>query len=240
MANNIIGTPVEITTATLKTAVHGGLSVIRYGGNLAQRALPGYIPPEILETQAILKQFEHSFGVAGDLLDKESPEDELTDRVSQTAKAMLDRGLVNEDTAVELRPVLPEDSLWDPVLNNRRKMVVGMLRDTLFNTYGVEAIYNTHPILPSEDSDEPVDEADIWGAIAFELDGLLHQIGYDHPQSRLAMLAITGPDFMERFFGEQIVSGSHGPVTDKFLVLEHVGAVPQENLLGRRALPRQT
>ncbi|MFI5271396.1 MAG: hypothetical protein ACHQT9_05150, partial [Candidatus Saccharimonadales bacterium] len=183
MSGNIAKVPGEVTkmaTATaMRTAALGGRLAVRLGEGVvqqAQKAQPDYVPPEILEQQAVLRNFENRFGVVGHLLERDGTERQLRDRVASTAYAMVEGGLVDEHTAVEIRPVLPVDALRDPVLNARREAAVDLLKFTLAHDHDVTAIPNSHPIMPSEHEDSPTDKTRTWSVITAELDGFSHQI----------------------------------------------------------------
>jgi len=145
MANSIIGTA-ELTGEITKTAIKGSGHLAReIGGNVIQRMWPGiYIPPKVVAQQAVLREFEGRLAVAGNLIDPDDgleDEDELEARASSTAQTLVEVGVVDPETAVELRPVLPEDALRDPVLNDRRQKVVQLLGHTLAN-----GCHHGHPL----------------------------------------------------------------------------------------------
>lgn len=238
MEANKLTIPAELTVSTMKTAVDIGHFALRYGGELIQRVRPGYISPEVQEQQATLKDFEHHFGVAGDLLELVD-DDELERRVSLTAEAVLETGLIDDTTSlIELRPVVPYDSLKDRTFNARTEKIVGMLRDTLSQNFGVDAIYFSHPIIPAEHEYSPNNPLHTWGEVAKELDGYKHQMVSHTSHEHLAMLAITEPTHLDHFFGPQVASGPEGPLPNRFLVLEKVGRLPEDNVLGRRSINR--
>ena len=214
----------------------GGRLALMLGEEVAhqvQQAQPDYISPEVLEQQATLRHFEDKFGLIGNLLVREGSGRVLKDRVARSAHALLEEGLVDEHTAIELRPVLPADALRDPVMNSRREEVLDMMRFRLSSEYDVTAIPNTFPIMPTEHEDSPVDRSATWGAIAEELGGFTRQLLHEDdvsPQSHLAMLAITGPSYVDRYFGSQI-AGHNSTSSHGLMVLKHVGLTSRDNWL---------
>ncbi len=225
MANNILQPTAEVTKTAIRAAARCGRFVFPFGEHSSQSSK---IPTEIEEQQAVLRRFEDRFIIASSLLKLDDSEHRLKERVASTAEVMVSEGLVDEHTAIELRPVLPTDAMRDPAMNARRESVLGLLNQRFACEYDVTAIPNTHPIMPTEYDDLSPCEAATWAAVSAELDGFTHQLG-ETRQNRLAMLAITGPQYVERFFGRQILG--HGNSQKELLVLKHVGASPQENLL---------
>jgi hypothetical protein len=229
MASNVLETPAGVTKTAIRTAARGGRLVFRRGEPTPP---PDSASTEVRKQQAVLRLFEDRFWIASHLLRLDSSERRLKKQVASTADAMVGGGLVDEHTAVELRPVLPTDALRNPAMNARRETVLGLLNERFAHEYDVTAIPNTHPITPTEHEDSSPSVSATWGAISAELDGFTHQLGLGEsgvPQNRLAMLAITGPQYVGRFFGGQILG--HRDTQRELLVLTHVGVVPQENRL---------
>ena len=225
----------ELTQVSMEAAAYSGRLAVRLGGCMARRIRPGYVPPDVLARQATLRRFEGRLGIAGNLmdLDPDSLDSELEANVSSTASDMVDGGLVDEDTTVELRTLLPADVLRSPTLSIRREKVVRMLGHTLVREHGVEAILNTHPIILSEHEGSQVDIDATWSAVTSELDGFLHQMNRMRrgPGQHLAMMAITGYPYTQAIF-ENRVHVSRGQLEeDGLLVLDHVGKVPEDNRL---------
>lgn len=206
-------------------SILGGL-----GAAVMRRVLPEHADPEILEQQDTLRRYEDRFAVAANVIDGEVPESELEARVSWVASLVVNEGVADQQTCIEVRPLLPEDTLYDEELNARRERVIKALSAILRDKYGIQSVFSTHPITPSDREDSPIDPADAWGPITHELDGLAHQI---KPNSRqkVAMLAITNISYERRLFGPQIVGDHSSAATDDFVVLRHVGSDPQDNLL---------
>lgn len=230
MANNILKAPAVATKETIRIASRGGRFVRRYSENLIEQAQPDYIPPEILAQQAILTQFKNRFGVTGKLMDHETASDDLEALTSWTAYSMVDEGLADENTLVELRPLLPEDSLRDPILNIRRETTLDLLCRHLSGDYGVKAVLNSHPIMPTNNSDSPVSTADTWGAITHELDGMVHQYK-EGSQQKLAMLAISESAYADKIFQSQTLEEDQSIAQTGLLILRRIGRHPKDNLL---------
>lgn len=236
MANGVVGTSVELTGEVTKTVVRGGTNVVRgLGESAVRRIWPGlYIPPKIMAQQAVLREFEGRLAMAGDLMDPNDSlrdEDELEARASSTAQALVEVGVADPETTVELRPVLPGDALRDSALNTRREKVVRFLRHALAHDHDITAIPNTHPIIPSEHKASTVDPAAAWGAISAELDLFSHQLGMDRTvQRRPAMLAITGTPYSQAILETQAGRSQHLEHYG-LVVLQRVGTLPEDNIL---------
>lgn len=238
MAINIAEAPVEVTKATVRTVAFGGRLALRLGWGIIQKI--GLKPEEsastnILKQQALLRQFNGKVGVAN-IIERGASLRQLEQRVSSTAHAMLDEGLVDKHTTIELRPVLPEDTLRDPELNAQREMAVKLLQEVLESNFDVAAVIpSSHPIMPAEHEDSTVSSSVAWGAITTELDGLIHQINppgeANEVESRLAMLAISGAPYTEQYFGKQVIASEDEADQTELLVLRRVGRLPQDNLL---------
>lgn len=234
MANGAIGTSAELTGDLMKMAVRGGEQFAqRVGGNILQRLHPGYIPPEVLAQQRLLKQFEGRLGVVGNLIDPDDEglkdDDELEARATSTAQALVEVGVADENTAVELRPILPEEATADPITSDRRQKAVMMLRDTLASDYDITSVATPYPITPSKRRDTPVDITATWGAISEELSLLTEQLG-DGSHRQPAMLAITGAPYSRAILEERPGQSER---VDHYglLVLQRVGTLPEDNLL---------
>lgn len=234
--------PVEATKAAVWAAASGGRMVRGVGENILHRVQPGYIPPEVVARQAVLKRFENRLAVV-DLINEDTPEDELEVQAYTTADRLVDEGVIAQHTAVELRPVLPADTLEDPELNRKRARTVELLQLAFEEDHNVLAIPQPHPIMPSEHRDSPIDPQVAWGTLAYELDGLWRQLSdRDRRDDEPAMLGITGAAY------ERVMFGGHIAIRDErsqdlvplelvdepdgdLLVLEHVGERPEQNRL---------
>jgi hypothetical protein len=233
---NIISTPVELTGEATKAAVKGtGHLARRAGEEVVRRIHPGYVPPEILAQQAVLRRFEGRLGVVGNLIEPDDSfedgdeDNELEARTLSTAQALVDVGVVDEDSAVELRPVLPEDAILDPVANDRRRKVVRLLGHALAEEHGVTPVPFPDPIMPSERRDSPINLTATWGAISEVLSLLSNQLE-DSQRRRPAMVAITGTPYSQAIREAQAGKSQR---IDHYglLVLQRVGTLPEDNLL---------
>lgn len=234
MANRAISTSAELTGDLMKMAVKEGEQFAeRIGGNILQRLHPGYIPPEVLAQQRFLRQFEGRLGVVGNLIDSDDAgledDDELEARATSTAQALVEVGVADEHTAVELRPILPEEATADPVTSSRRQRAVMLLRDRLAKDYDITSVATPYPITPSRRRDAPVDITATWGAISEELSLLTEQLD-DRLHRRPAMLAITGAPYSQAIREERPGQSER---VDHYglLVLQRVGTLPEDNLL---------
>jgi hypothetical protein len=200
------------------------------GEDILHRVQPGRIPPEIVAQQAILKRYEHRFGVVSDFIDDGS-DDELEVRAYMAADEMVEQGLVDEHGIVELRPVLPEDALRDPVLNARRTRAIELLQLAFEEDHNVQAVPGTHPIMPSRHFRARIDAGDTWDAITPELDGLTHQFRGDGAYGNPSMAALTGFGYERTMFGGGGITISGSPRAGNLLALQAVGERPDDNVL---------
>jgi len=229
MTSTLIEAPVGATKIAARAATSGGRLAMNAGEGLIHRVQPGYIPPEIVAQQAVLKRFEHRLSIV-DLIDTGTSEGELTDRAYGTVDTLVEESLVDQRTAVELHPVLPEDALWNPALNERREKALQVLQ-LAFEEDNIMALPYSHPIMPSAHEDSPIDIEATWRAFAPELYGLSRQFRSDG-EYEPAMLAITSPAYEQAlFWGKAAITGESGNGT--FLVLEKVGRLPKDNSLAR-------
>jgi len=227
----ILEAPIAVTKFAAGLVSEGSGNALRgLGVALASRALPNYVHPRVKAHQSVLKQFEDRFAVIGNLMDREIDEEELDERISWAAHSIVDEGVVDQNTCLEIRPLLPEDAFYFPDVNQRRETVVKDLASVLTDQYGVQAIYNTHPITPTAHHESPIDRDNIWGEIADELDGLSRQIKPSQ-YGKVAMLAITDSDYEHWVFDQQIIAKHSPAATDELVVLRHVGDNSAQNLL---------
>jgi hypothetical protein len=235
MANKILGAPVEVTRMTFNAATDSSRFALGIGRNLVQRAAPGYIPPDILAQQQMLRLFKHRAFVAGNLIDPEISKRKLKSNVSSVVEATVDKGLAGKDTTIEVRPVLPWDAYFDPDVSERSREVTELLEQGLKDNGVERVIANAHPIMPSMPLErrEVVSTIPTWpAALAAELDGLSLQ-AHQEPIDRLAMLAFSGVPHSIRMFGGQSVKDDRLDhlVHNRLLALGHVGTWPEETLL---------
>jgi len=222
------------TKAAGLLAQESGRLTLHAASGLMRRVQPNYVPPEIAARQAALKKFEGRFGVV-DLIDGELSDEELEVRTHLMADALIEEGLADEETFVELRDILPEDVQTDPIVNERRKKVADWLQTALEEEHTVMAmVTNPHPITPSATArpESPLDVRETWAAIAPEVDLLWHQMyGYRREGRGFepAMIAISQPRYERALFGGQVTLD--GSQQDGFLALDRVGRVPEENRL---------
>lgn len=225
-------TPVDVSETVVTTAAKSGIAVARYGFGVVNRLRPGYVAPKVVDRQALLRNFRGRIAVAPSIMDpvdfasESELEDELRPRVSATAAEFVERGHIDEGTAVEVRTVLPPSSLLDKDTNQQRKIAVGMMGETLESDYGMNVATQTHPMMPPESGDATA----TWGIIAEEMDGARHQLGDD-----AAMIAMTSHEDMGRFFGNQVAAPQKQLAAEssgKIALLETVGKKPEDNVLG--------
>ncbi|HXE10276.1 MAG TPA: hypothetical protein VN554_02510 [Verrucomicrobiae bacterium] len=231
---NALSTSLELSGEATKAAAHGAGRLAReVSGGVVQRMWPGvYISPAVRRQQDYLRRFEGRLAVSGDLMDTDGgPKDdgELEARAASTVQTLVDVGVVDPDTAIELRPVLPEDAVEDPAVNSRRDRVLELLGNTLAADYDVTSVPFSEPITPSAHRDSPIDVTATWGAITSELRNLSNQL-HDGIHRSPAMLALTGTPYSqaihEAWAGESRHVDHYGVV-----VLQRVGTLPEDNLL---------
>ncbi|HET7673267.1 MAG TPA: hypothetical protein VFK11_02000 [Candidatus Saccharimonadales bacterium] len=177
--------------------------------------------------QSVLRSFEGRFAIAGNMLELDGAN--LGRRTSKVARLMVEGGMLDETTLVELRTMCPEDDLCEDIVKNGLEKM-NRLRHALADEHGVtRVIPNSHPIMPAGDGVSFKPPA-VWQAVGSELDGFKHQwsIGSERPD--LAMLAIASDTC-----AEQLCSSYDGLSADRLrhgiTVLDSVGSRPEENVL---------
>ena len=232
----ILGASVGVARATINTAAGVGERVVH-------KLQPNYVPPEVEAGQEVLSRFNGLFGLFNaldpNLVDQESSDERLESSVSWIAKTIVEEGFVDEHTAVELRSILPQESIWDKRLTRWREAFIPLLWRKLLEDQSVfAAIPNSLPITPSLHKDSPINPTMAWRPIASALDSFTHQMEVDSrlrkdPKRRLAVLAITDTDYEKKLFGPQLVTGGRSLDQPELVVLERVGRQPKENALVR-------
>lgn len=231
---NALSASLEISGGVTKAAAIGAGEMVREAsGVVVQRLWPGvYISPRVQRQQAFLRKFEGRLAMTGELMDPDDgPKDdgELEARVASTTKALVKTGVVDPDTAVELRPILARDASEDPAVSNRRDRVMDLVGRSLAQDYDVTSIPFPDPITPSARRDSPIDVAAAWSDITDGLRDLTRQL-HDGMHRHPAMLALTGPPFsratLEARPGEPQHLDRYGVV-----VLQRVGTLPEDNVL---------
>jgi hypothetical protein len=189
---------------------------------------PNGIASEDVALQGVLKEFENRFAIA-DILEETDSNDEGM-QAEETARSMSEAGLADEETTLELRLILPEKPLRNPdfIVNMVDKM--NAVNEILAKEHGVDAVSNTHPIMPTYEPGEKIDRRSVWQSIGDELDGFSHQMKVDSTSRKIAVLAITESSYARHLLGEQILMDEDAS-GGSLMVLRHVGKTPNENLL---------
>ncbi len=191
---------------------------------------PDRISPDIVAQQGLLKQFENRFGLTAGILEV-SDQDMQRARASWTAYTLVDEGLADDDTVVEMRLLLPEESLEVPGKISRSVDKMAELREILADEYDVCAVPNSHPIMPTKEYEETADTDTVWRSISSELEGFSRQMRLDSAQQDLAVLAITEAAYAKNIFGGQVLFDGESLEHNQTILLHHVGPEPRENLL---------
>lgn len=230
MANRMVEASVGAAKVAAWSATNSGKFIVNAGEEVVHRVQPGYLPPETVRQQAVLKKFEGRLGIACDFIDEEISDGELEDRAYMLADEVVDHKLADQLSAVELRFALPDDALSNPVLGERRQKALDLLQLAFEEDHNVMAIPNSHPIIPSQHMRSRIDTATTWRAFAPELDGLSHQFRNDRVYDP-AMVAITGYGYERTMFGSGDVKVLGSPKSGDLLALEHAGERPEDNAL---------
>lgn len=188
-----------------------------------------YVSPASVAHQGILNRFRHRFGLAANILEEDDAS-RLEERSKRLASSMVSEGLVDSDTMVELRLILPEDSLWDPAIPAKSVNCLHQLQEVLEDEHDVSSVPNSHPIMPTKSADSPVSPSHVWGAIGSELEYFDRQMQTDSTCRKLAMLALTQQPYAKRIFDGQVFFDDRH-LQDDVMVLRYVGNEPRENLL---------
>jgi len=222
----------EISAGATKGAFWAATDLGRQAGNAGrdfiQRATPGRLSPELVAQQAILRQFERRFGMV-DLIDEEVSTDDMEIRAYLAADALAEQGMVDEDTFVQARLILPEEALKDPVMNRKRKIAMEVFQLALEEEYNIMAA-DSYPITPSESERSRMGRNDAWQALAPELDGLALQFLEDGNYEP-AFVGITGRAYERTMFGGHSAVILGRPAGSHLLALDRVGERPQDNVL---------
>lgn len=210
-----------------------GVLLNRFTSGLGEHVpMPSGGSEEKIASQGILRTFEDHFGLAGgDILNGSTPR-----KIKSTAKkaarlAIEEEGIIDPETIVELRLVLPEDSIRDEGVIDGAIRRMDVLREVMDEEYDVDAVPNSSPIMPSYDPDSPVSVDTTWGAISTELEGFRRQIDSDPRYSKIAVIALTPTFYARNAFNGQLFFDGEPLDANRLLVLRHVGEEPRENLL---------
>lgn len=197
------------------------------------RIQPSYAPPLVAGEQEILSDFVDAFGLVGNFVKGEEPDEEARALAAQTAKQTVNEGVVTDGTVVEIRPFLMGEHLIHPkerkIHASLRASVILLRQEFKRNYDDVIVISNSHPILVPPGIEPPERASYAWRATAHELDELTFQLFSDRRREhRLAVLAITPPAVAEEVFGDQL----HGELrVGGLAVLDSIGPRPEANIL---------
>lgn len=186
------------------------------------------IPRNKFDFQPALEEFRQRFAMASNILELDGAN--LNRRTARVARMMVESCMMDEETVVELRMIMPESSLTGDMVSRGLERIA-KLRHVLADEHDVtRTVPNSHPIMPTKRVDSAVDPAGVWGPIGHELDGFRHQwrLGSDRPN--LAVMAILPSDYMEHIFG----SGTGIRPQDhmkNIVILDGIGTNPQDNTL---------
>lgn len=228
MKENVISPAFNVSIEAIADIARTGRFTRSVRDTLSRRVHIDYISPEIENTQNILSRYKDRFSIVG-LLDESPSERSQDTAISWTAFSLVDEGIVDKDTLVEIRPTLPDEAFFDPSMNRRREAVAKSLGHYLSEGHGIEALPSPHPILPTKSFEDTVEPSEIWRCIASELDGMTHQL--DQSRKKLAMVAITTTPYAQSLFSGQNASEIDRLSANEFVTLRHIGEHPRENLL---------
>lgn len=188
--------------------------------------------------QGLLEKFQDHFSlVAAPLSEPISDFDKK--QVAATANELVAGRVVDEDTLIEVRPLIPEEALC-PQLARSALAAVGVVDETLREKHGLRVVRSNHPIMPVKTAGSPGDPRRVWQAIGDELDLLdLHARSERGVSDEAALVAVTEPVFARQIFNHQLLFDG-GPLEDSHpMVLARVGSDPMDNVLAPVAYPAE-
>lgn len=188
------------------------------------------ISPETAASQGILKRFKNRFALAADFLEEEDST-KIHAKAHAAASSMVAENMADEDTVVELRLLLPEESLLDPVITRSSVDRLCTLKEVMAEEHNICAVPNSHPIMPTPQLTSSAEPETVWGAISDELGDFRRQMRMETAGQDLAVLAITKSSYAEQIFSEQVFFEGRALKNDQLMVLRHVGEDPCENIL---------
>lgn len=188
---------------------------------------PGRRQPDILE------EFDGRLGVATGLLEADDRET-LEDRVALTTELMVSERMVDPDTEVEIRPLVPDDKFWAGGLSRNYLEASEVLIDRLDSAYDIHAVPYEKPIAPAASDEAPVSSQSVWSTLGSELS---HFKRYNQrPERHLAMLAIAEKPYIQRILGDQALFDVGNLPRSPLAVMYQTAEEPRANIL----LPAQT
>lgn len=223
MGNRLQDGAIGLTKGLASRALGGA----RFTRDTHPEMMPVFVTPEISASQEKLKKFVDRFAITS-LFDGSDP-DRIEAEASVAAFSLVDEGLVSKQTMVEIRPLVPFESLFDHNFNQAREKTIKQLGALLTDQYSIKAISNPTPIIPSDTSEEGADLTHTWDVISGELERFRYQtIG----EAELpAVVAVTNSYYAKRLFAGSIGFQGHRLERNDLLTLRSVGRHPRENLL---------
>jgi hypothetical protein len=208
--------------------------------------------PELGRRQDILRANVGRFALAGypgDSGTEARAPEELEEWARVEAHQIVDEGVGDDTTVVEVRPFMTEVDLKDAKLTRGMHAAVTALRNELVRGYDVPAIFMSHPVMASTESNRDARIVGNWMQTAAELYGLDHQMrGDPHfnrddnapprrrrgdepvDSTRTAIVGVTPPAAGVRLFGGTDYTAFD--LESGLVVLRHVGREdPRENAL---------
>lgn len=183
----------------------------------------------LVSHQEAVDKFDGRVAVVTQFVESEDA-DMLEARAATTAYSLMDAGVVQEETAAEIRFLAPEEALRSGEQRIQTVLAgMGLLRRYLAE-YNVEAIPNSLPITPTKTAESPVNPRRLWGAIGGELQDLRRQLG---PKRDLAMVAMAEAPYAKRIFDEQPHVDEQPRLLDEgqLMVVRSIGEGPERNML---------
>jgi hypothetical protein len=184
----------------------------------------------VAERQRLVGKFKNHFGLVAAPL-SEPFSDAAKKRIASTANELVASQVVDKNTLIEVRPLIPEDALR-PQLAETALAAVGVVDETFRRKHGLRVFRSTHPIMPVKKAGSPGDPRQVWKTIGDELDLLdLHARSESNAPDEAALIAVTEPEFARQIFNHQLLYGGSPLETSHPMVLARVGEDPSENVL---------
>lgn len=232
MAGNLLGVPIGATRIAAKGVAEGGRFVRDRGEDVANRLDPSFISQEVRAAQTTLQQGDvRRFGVIG--LSKAEletgDEEEIVDQAYIAAQAMVEEGLIDENTAVELRPLYSYEDLRDPKLVRGIATAKKILEPAIVSESDSVVIRNSEPIWTPNDENPATASETTWQNVSAASRALSLQFRED-PALKWTTIGVTSSEIgVQKFQGREFEPQHLEHLG--LVVLRHVGNHPMENIM---------
>jgi hypothetical protein len=204
--------------------------------NFIRGRLPGLPLPRPLRISRsnevkIPSELEGHFAVVATKMD-EVDKASIGEQLEPAVDAIINNGVVGDNTVVEIRTLMPEDALSARTTESSSN-VMGAFRKKLVERADVSVVYSGSPIMPVEHADSQMDAADMWEEIDDAYGDWNRQIGggsFSRSPDAL-LIAMAEPSFAKRLFDGQLVLGGEPLEVSQPVVVTRLGADSSELVL---------